>query len=115
MPISQDRLLALISIVDEVLGAHTRLRGLISQETQEATAEYHQLGATSVASILAHLQSAEALANEPYLSPTSIETLAREREHFRLTRARNIRARESANRKRNGLTTRATRNSDHVY
>lgn len=110
MPISQDRLLALISIADEVLKLHANFRTLIAAETQAATKDYYlaeaqgqaELAALST-TILSRLQAVEAVVNEPSLSVAAIETLSREREHFRLTRAKNNRARSNAMRRRKGL------------
>jgi hypothetical protein len=99
MPITQDRLMALISVADEVLEYHKNLRKLVTQETKLATDEFYSNAPPT--QILAHLQQVEALINEPYLSPTSIETLAREREHFRLTKLRNDRAKIAATKRRN--------------
>lgn len=110
MPIAQDRILALIAIADEILQLHSKLRTLISAETQAATNDYYEAEAqgqdalaSASSTILSRLQAIEAIVNEPYLSPAAIETLSREREHFRLTRARNDRARASAIRRRKGL------------
>lgn len=103
MPITQDRLTALISIVDEALTNFQRLTETIAAEVNEALTEFYSNSGSNnplAASMLARLQQIEALASEPRISYRSTEVIATEREHFRVKRSANSRAAASMRRLR---------------
>ena len=93
MPISQDRLIALINITDSVLTLVERQRASVTIEVRAAIDAFYAGTAshrTALASeLLSRLQAVEAIVSAPILSGEAIATLAREREHFRITSKRN--------------------------
>jgi hypothetical protein len=100
MPISQERLISLIKIVDEAISSQKTLRELIKAYTKEATDVFYNEPETASSKLLAYIQAIDAAIAEPLLSFNSIETLATEREHFKLRKASNIRAAKSMQKRR---------------
>jgi hypothetical protein len=105
MPITQDRLLALIQIVDEAITSQRQLKSMIKTYTQEAIEAFYSNQETSSSKLLAYIQAIDAAIAEPLLSPEAIEILSREREHFRLKQKSNIRAARAMKRSRNEART----------
>jgi hypothetical protein len=109
MPISQDRLIDLIAIIDESLTERARLVQQAELETREALAEFYATNGNDNAlagSMLARLQSLAAaiLDNPRGISHSAIETLSREREHFRIKRSSNALAARSMARRRQRIS-----------
>lgn len=104
MPISQDRLIALIEVADELRDARDRLAATAQEELDAALTEFYASDGNEIplaGEILAHLQAVVALISSSPISLRAGEILSREREHFRLTRTANIRQRNLIARKRN--------------
>jgi hypothetical protein len=104
MPITQDRVLSLLDIIDELREKQRLITNTISKEMSTSLDTFYKKDGNSnslAQDLLASLQAIESLVSGPTLTQESIIILTRESEHFRLRKRSNERAAKSMQRKRN--------------